>query len=426
MSKQDRLHSRVVRLMFIGLILLLLGFTARVFIPLVSAQGGETKLNYNDPAIVTLAPGQTVTQTFTALAGDRLDIRLSPLTDFTYTAFLIDPTQNSVPLAPGPDGNTQHVVDSVAVGGTYSLVLQATNGTGELLIRIYGTAVAQPTDLALGQTPFDLLDQPVRFRLIPPTDTGDTLLTVNVIVPEGAPAVGLPALTLTRQDSGQTVLTTTAGTLPQVSAILPAQTAFLLYFDPGSAPLDMLITWVAAAGDDTGPTPTVCQVSFSGPVNVRTGPSTFYSIIGVANVGITLPVTGRNENTTWWQVNFNNLPGWVSGELATVQVAGNCSNAPFVSVPPPPPTFTPTPVGTASETPISTVDTETPTVTPTGDTLTPSWTPTWTETMDETWTPTWTPTVTDTWTVTWTPTVTDTWTATWTPAPDAEPPTEES
>jgi hypothetical protein len=84
------------------------------------------------------------------------------------------------------------------------------------------------------------------------------------------------------------------------------------------------------------------QVTINTMINVRGGPGTNYAIIGSANPGQSFPVTGRNPENTWWQINFNGQTGWVFGDLVSgqnTQAVAVAQNIPA----PPPPTATPVP-----------------------------------------------------------------------------------
>jgi hypothetical protein len=93
------------------------------------------------------------------------------------------------------------------------------------------------------------------------------------------------------------------------------------------------------------PTPTTAasaEVVINSQINVRGGPGTNYNIVGAANAGERYPVTGKNNDGTWWQINFNGQQGWVFGELVTAQNVQAVAVAP--NIPAPPPTNTPAPV----------------------------------------------------------------------------------
>jgi len=90
-----------------------------------------------------------------------------------------------------------------------------------------------------------------------------------------------------------------------------------------------------------GPTPTqqstVCTARTNTDLNVRSGPSVQYPILGVLNLGSSANVSGRDEGAFWWQVQFSGGPGgfgWISA--AYVTLSGDCSNVPFASYGPPP------------------------------------------------------------------------------------------
>jgi len=109
------------------------------------------------------------------------------------------------------------------------------------------------------------------------------------------------------------------------------------------------------------PSPTLADAATSQPpaanqpsvttrtgLNVRGGPGTDYPVIGRLTENQTLLVSGRNAETTWWQVIYppgSNERGWVSGD-AQFTVASNVEGAPIVPAPPKPtpvpPTATPT------------------------------------------------------------------------------------
>ena len=85
-------------------------------------------------------------------------------------------------------------------------------------------------------------------------------------------------------------------------------------------------------------------------VNIRTGPSTDYPVLGVAQPGQTSEITGKSQDGGWWQVRVpTSLSadglGWVSADYV---VAYNAANVPVVTAPPPPaPVVTPPPPSSA-------------------------------------------------------------------------------
>jgi hypothetical protein len=90
-------------------------------------------------------------------------------------------------------------------------------------------------------------------------------------------------------------------------------------------------------------------------VNVREGPALEYGTTGGLFPNVIVPVTGRNEDNTWWQVehragNF----GWVADVV--VRRGGDCTNIGVAAYPPLPSNIQPTP------TLEGTIPLETPTV----------------------------------------------------------------
>ncbi|NJN93148.1 MAG: SH3 domain-containing protein [Anaerolineales bacterium] len=106
---------------------------------------------------------------------------------------------------------------------------------------------------------------------------------------------------------------------------------------------------VAAAGDTSQPpAPNQPSVTTRTGLNVRGGPGTDYPVIGRLTENQTLLVSGRNAETSWWQVIYppgSNERGWVSGD-AQFTSASNVEGVPIVPAPPKPtpaaPTATPT------------------------------------------------------------------------------------
>lgn len=83
-------------------------------------------------------------------------------------------------------------------------------------------------------------------------------------------------------------------------------------------------------------------------LNVRSGPSTAYPVLGLLKAGQTAEITGRSADGGWWQIKFPGVAGergWLTAQYVTAQ---NVANVPIVPAPAPPPATpvppTPTPV----------------------------------------------------------------------------------
>lgn len=79
-------------------------------------------------------------------------------------------------------------------------------------------------------------------------------------------------------------------------------------------------------------------------VNVRTGPATGYALLGKLDKGQQAVVTGRNSDSSWWQIQFEGKRGWVIGEFVSANpAAGNIAvaEAPALPTQAPQPTASP-------------------------------------------------------------------------------------
>ena len=95
------------------------------------------------------------------------------------------------------------------------------------------------------------------------------------------------------------------------------------------------------------PAPLPAEIIANSPVNIRQGPGTNYNILGSANAGERFPATGRNDDASWWQIDYNGQAGWLFSDLVTAQNVETVAVAQNIPAPPPPtpppPTATPVP-----------------------------------------------------------------------------------
>jgi WD40-like Beta Propeller Repeat/Bacterial SH3 domain len=102
-----------------------------------------------------------------------------------------------------------------------------------------------------------------------------------------------------------------------------------------------------AASAASGATP---AASISGPAltissasaNVRSGPGATYPVIGAANKGQQLAVTGKLQDGSWWQVTYLGKPAWIaasvvsaSADAATVALVAELPATPAAQLPAP-------------------------------------------------------------------------------------------
>lgn len=85
--------------------------------------------------------------------------------------------------------------------------------------------------------------------------------------------------------------------------------------------------------DEPTPTPEVqpeLTINVS-TLDIKKGPSNDYFTIGIAVQGATYEVTGHNGDQSWWQIDFENDPGWVpaSAVIRNAEPVGPASSIPF-------------------------------------------------------------------------------------------------
>ena len=96
-----------------------------------------------------------------------------------------------------------------------------------------------------------------------------------------------------------------------------------------------------AATDTPLPAP---KLSVIGPANVRNGPGTTYGIVGAANPGESFDLVAKSPDGEWWQICcISGVEGWIFGQLAQVENAGDIQVAQNIAPPPAQPTPVPVP-----------------------------------------------------------------------------------
>jgi hypothetical protein len=94
---------------------------------------------------------------------------------------------------------------------------------------------------------------------------------------------------------------------------------------------------IGFAEDELAPAPpltaeqsqiSACWIRFRAEVNIRVGPSTAYDVLDLATPNDHFPVIGQNAEGTWWQVSDEGQTGWVSGEITTIDMLGECDGMP--------------------------------------------------------------------------------------------------
>ncbi len=127
---------------------------------------------------------------------------------------------------------------------------------------------------------------------------------------------------------------------------------------PTSPSADATATLAPPTAPPATATPESALVTSNVNANVRSGPGTNYPVVGGLMEGQSAPVTGRNADASWWQINLSGQVGWIANSVVTANA--QAANAPVVSAPPPPATNTPAPP-TATPTPTGPTNTPVPT-----------------------------------------------------------------
>lgn len=105
--------------------------------------------------------------------------------------------------------------------------------------------------------------------------------------------------------------------------------------------------------DTPTPTPAASLLVTAPAVNVRSGPSVAYPVIGQVSRNETYTLIGRNEAGTWWQICcVNGQQGWITAQLTAA--SGPVDTVPVVAPPDLPPAPPPVAVAPPTATPYPT------------------------------------------------------------------------
>lgn len=175
----------------------------------------------------------------------------------------------------------------------------------------------------------------------PPSPTATPVSFLTQPEPTQQPTQVVPAETASVTTVSAPIATSSATALPTPSPEPSATSTPVPTFTPVPSPTPI-----------PSPTPEPAPVVSLPPdsttkINIRSGPGTDYPVLGQIEPGQSAPVTGRNQDNSWWQISLaDNSLGWVFGEL--VQAAGPTNAVPIAAAPPPPPTATPAPQAAAA------------------------------------------------------------------------------
>jgi len=149
-------------------------------------------------------------------------------------------------------------------------------------------------------------------------------------VAELSPATAPPASNLGQPIEAVEPMATAIPATPTPPAdILPTPTAPPL---PTTAPVAALPPTGSSTRDPSLPPPIV--TADRDKANLRTGPGRAYPRIGILPQGSSLPIVGRNQESTWWLVSTIEGLAWVFG--GSVAVSNTHDGIPIVAAAPPP------------------------------------------------------------------------------------------
>ena len=87
----------------------------------------------------------------------------------------------------------------------------------------------------------------------------------------------------------------------------------------------------------------VSLLTVEGDLKIRRGPANIYAVMGTAEAGQQLPISGRSFDGNWWQIEYQGETGWVSGQDLAISDAESVPVTAGVPTPTPTPTATPAP-----------------------------------------------------------------------------------
>jgi uncharacterized protein YraI len=308
-----------------------------------SAQVTST-LVYGDTVSGTISQASPlVIYNFQSNASDLVNIQAFPLTTGTELSItLLSPAQQFV--AAGDSNPLSHGGLEVRLTemGVYSVLVGGINGSmGDFLLHLDArpATIQQPLIAGIPAIASFPGSAPVQYFSAAVSEMAQLMVRAQT------PGFGF-ALEI-RNAAG--ALVGISNSLPQATFSLPAGQVYevgvraLNLQLPGTVEI-VLGTGTTGAAPQSNvqstPAPVVqapadrCTITGAGPVNVRSGPGTNYNILGSLNPGQFLDVTGVSSDRMWYTVNYNNLQGWVSASV--VSLNGPCGSIPVAQAPAPP------------------------------------------------------------------------------------------
>ncbi len=172
------------------------------------------------------------------------------------------------------------------------------------------------------------------------------LSACNIAAPTPAPVTAAPTAVTVLTDPATATAEAVAATPaePAEAQALPSPTATASPTPEATATSTPVPATPSPTPEPPSPTPDsrpmlTVDAALTAAVNVRSGPGTNYSIVGQLQPGQSALITGRSEDSSWWQINMAGEgeveeAGWIYGQLVTL--AGDNSAVAVAEAPPPP------------------------------------------------------------------------------------------
>lgn len=346
---------------------LLLLFTLVGAVTVLAQDAADTPLTVGVPALVTLdASNPTSSLVFDAAEPQSVTVQVTAAQSGIRPLLHVrHPSGIRLFADANVDGSDMLTSDIfLPSAGRYQFELSSQTGSsGEVALLLLTRAPApQPVPLALGEARQGVVALQHGVSVYRFDGLADESLVLDV---EGGPSVPFTALF---DGASNELVAFSAATVDGVRYRIPVESAAyrlsLSYGGGDAEPYTVCLhraSMAGCSGAEATPVPTAsapavaaCLVSVAEApgINIRSGPGTNTTILGVLNPGATATALSLNEDNTWIQIDLGGLVGWVYGPLVLTQGGCGVLYAPAG----PTPTATTDPVDVAPPTPTATTD----------------------------------------------------------------------
>jgi hypothetical protein len=85
----------------------------------------------------------------------------------------------------------------------------------------------------------------------------------------------------------------------------------------------------SAASNAPVPPPTGYNITAGDALNIRSGPDVSFERVGKMPYKAQAAILGRDSTTTWWQIDYNGIVGWVSARIGRIEPGANINSIPI-------------------------------------------------------------------------------------------------